>query len=778
MSPKSGPPASIPFDVRMEMIKTLFGRRGVLISGCVAHVICMLVAWAATGDTTYFYWIPLFILVVASRLVLFRSYDQRGHVISSMAELDRWESVYVMTSSGTALLVGLVAAYSGFTAPNTIAPAIGMGLVGGTMISIVGRGFGSKANARTMTYMCCVPLVIGFAVAGWMQGDKLVSLSALPIVIVITTSLSISTYLHDLLLRALRNTRQTEIASQKFMAAIGSMPNGLVIVDGNQKMIVINRRAATKLGATEGDDLFQAIRRCMKDPESLVATIKVGYPLHDGEEVTYETNEGRWLRFRVSPLDIAAKRYLDEEWGGRQDGAYILTIQDVSKKVEADNKLQHLARYDGLTGLANRSYWEEASLAATKALPDGALVALAVLDVDRFKLINDTLGHHIGDKVIQGVADRIRSLGDPRVVPGRLGGDEFVVVLEAPLDTAEALSFCDRLFSAISTIYHIDGHNIDVRCSGGVIVRERDKFNLHADLSRADMALYKVKRTSRLWMLFDSSLEEEYQSAVRIKQDLRDAIENGALELVYQPIFDAKGERIVSAEALCRWEHFKVGHIPPSQFIAMAEEMGVIGKLTEYVLRTACNECMTWNSDVTVAVNLSVLDLARDGIVAVIANALEESGMPAERLCIEVTETVFVKDFDKTAATLSTLRRMGVKTSLDDFGTGYSSLSYLNRLPLNRVKIDRSFVISLVEDKKAQQLFGAVVGLAKSLGFEVVVEGVEERAQLEMVVAVPGVDMIQGHIFSHGLSCVEMAKKVDVNRPAPQGPVRVLRRVV
>jgi predicted signal transduction protein with EAL and GGDEF domain len=289
-------------------------------------------------------------------------------------------------------------------------------------------------------------------------------------------------------------------------------------------------------------------------------------------------------------------------------------------------------------------------------------------------------------------------------------------------------------------------------------------------MSRADMALYKVKRNpNQAWILFDDNLEEEYQTTQRIKNDLRTAIDQCSLEVVYQPIYDAKGERIVSAEALCRWEHYDAGYIPPARFIALAEEIGVIGKLTEYVLRTACRDCMSWDSDVGVAVNLSALDLARDGIVEMISTALAAHSMPASRLCIEVTETVFVKDFEKTAATLMTLRNMGVKTSLDDFGTGYSSLSYLNRLPLNRVKIDRSFVVPIVEDKKAQQLFSAVVGLAKGLGYEVVVEGVEDRDQLEKVVSVPGVDMIQGYIFSRGLSNDEMKGMVEIRRPGWKG---------
>jgi diguanylate cyclase (GGDEF)-like protein len=763
---RSAPP--VPFEVRKEMITTLFGARGVLVFGCLAHVICMLVAWAATSDTDYFFWVPLFVAVLVWRMVVFAAYSEAADGITTMEQLDYWERHYIVSACGTAVAVGLVAAYSGMTAPHTIAPAIGMGLVGGTMISIVGRNFGSLLNSRIMTYCACLPLVIGFAISGVVNDDLLVSLTAIPIVIVITTSNSISAYLHDLLMTALKTKRQSDIASQKFIATVGSMPSGLIMVDGNQNMVVINEQARHKLGPLLelGRPLFDAIRQLMKDPDSLIESIRSGAIGEGVREVTYESIDGRWLRFRVSRLTESEAKYTQDEWGGRQDDSYILTILDVSKKVAADREMEHLAHYDGLTKIANRRYWEESTQRAVSELAHGALVGLAVLDADRFKLINDTLGHDVGDEVIRGIAARIDMVDDPRILAGRLGGDEFVVLVPGLTSVDEGRRIYDRIFSAISTTYVINSQNVEVRCSGGVIIRSKDAFNLHADMSRADMALYKVKRNpNQAWMLFDDNLEEEYQTTQRIKNDLRAAIDQGSLEVVYQPIYDAKGERIVSAEALCRWEHYDAGYIPPARFIALAEEIGVIGKLTEYVLRTACRDCMSWNSDVGVAVNLSALDLARDGIVEMISNALAAHAMPASRLCIEVTETVFVKDFEKTAAILMTLRNMGVKTSLDDFGTGYSSLSYLNRLPLNRVKIDRSFVVPIVEDKKAQQLFSAVVGLAKGLGYEVVVEGVEDRDQLEKVVSVAGVDMIQGYIFSRGLSNVEMTSMVEIRRP-------------
>lgn len=768
MSARIGTKSSIPFEVRKEMISTLFGRQDVLILGCIAHVTCMFVAWGATNDPTYLFWVPLFMTVTCGRLIHIRKFDRALPAMKSMKDLDPWDLSYTLVGSCTSLLVGLVAAYSGFADPHSIAPAIGQGLVGGTMITVVGRNFGSLRNVIVMILSCCAPMVVAFVASGIVYRDLYLGLSAFPIGIVILVSVGTATNLYNLLLSALRLGRQSEIASQKFEAAIGSMPNGLMVVDGDRKMMVINPVARETLSGVpeQGGDLFEALREVLVEAEHLIEMLGGETSNVVLDEVTYETMDGRWLRFRVNAMDTTAQAYLDDEWGGRQVGAFILTILDVTTRVEDERRLQQLARFDSMTGLANRSWLEEYGERAVRELPPGALVGVAVLDADRFKNINDTLGHQVGDDVIRGIARRIESLDDPRVFAARLGGDEFVVLLLGAGGEDDARAFFNRLFDAICDTYSISGHKVEVRCSGGVILRRREDFQLHADLSRADMALYKVKRTAPKWLLFDDALEHEYQSATRIKHDLKRAIELEALELVYQPIYEATGERIVSAEALCRWEHQDVGAIPPSQFIAMAEEIGVIGQLTEYVLRRACRECMTWDTDVSVAVNLSALDLARDGIVESIMGALRDAGMPSSRLCIEVTESVFVKDFDKTAATLSFLRDMGIKTSLDDFGTGYSSLSYMNRLPLNRVKIDKSFVTQIVGSAKAQNLFKAIVNLAKSLEYEVVVEGVEDRGQLERVLAVAGVDLIQGHIFSKGLTNAEMAVMGSVRLPA------------
>ncbi|MDW9481232.1 EAL domain-containing protein [Sinorhizobium meliloti] len=756
---------STPLQIQKELLDSVFGRESVLYIGLAKFWLASVVSYMVTSDSAFLLFPVFFSSVFLYRCYLSRAYAKAKHAITSAADIKGWEAQHIYGSVGGALGLGVMGGYSAFYYPNSIATTISLGVVLASMLSVVGRNFGSVKNVRLVALACCLPMIIGFVAGGVVNREFYLYLTSLLLLTVYFTSMQHASYLRSLLLRALSAARKSEITSRRFNIAISSMPNGLVMVDGDGKVVVVNARASEALRIPQSyrgmlDDGLRGIF-----DEADVANVSLEYAISviDSEnqhvqEFEVETLEGRWLQLEFRKLDATEDIIFDEESVGSHEGAAVLIIQDITEKVRNKNDLQFAARFDKLTGIANRSWWETLTKDAVASLPPEGILALCVLDIDRFKLINDTLGHRVGDEVIAGVAARLNSLGDKRVLAGRLGGDEFVVLFGDLETECEAKRLFDRVFSAISSTYVIDGHNVEVRCSGGVIVRTKENFNLHADMSRADMALYKVKSNpNQAWMLFDEAMEEEFLSKSRIKHDLRDAISNGTLQVVYQPIFDASGSTMLSTEALCRWEHYEVGYIPPSQFIAMAEEIGVIGKLTEYVLRTACIDCRAWGSDVAVSVNLSALDLARDDIVGMIRNALDDSGLAPSRLCIEVTETVFVKDFAKTANTLRTLKSMGVKTSLDDFGTGYSSLSYLGRLPLNRVKIDRSFVLDIADDPKVQRLFRGVVSLAKELGFEIIVEGVEGEEQLEYIRGVQGVDMIQGYIFSRVLTADAMA---------------------
>ncbi len=755
---------NLPLHIEKELLDSVFGRESILYIGMLTFAFAAFVSYEVTDDSLFGFFPVFSFVILVYRLYIFRLYEARKSLISSQDDIDAWVSHYIIGSVGATFAFGMMGGYSAFRYPNSLSTTICLGVVLGTMLTVVGRNFGSIKNVRYMTIACCVPMMLGFLASSIRTRELAILLAGVLLISVYAISMSLARYLRSLLMRALLSAQKSEISSRRFNVAISSMPNGLVLVDGAADVVVINGKAAAML-SLEADftgNLAEGLRRVLddRDVERVLGQLKrsgiSGFE-RDGGEFQVATVDGRWLQCEFNELGDTDGVIFDEETGGRHEGAAVLIIQDVTDKVRSNDALTEAACFDKLTALANRTHWEALVDSAVEEMEPSGLVAMCILDVDRFKLINDTLGHSIGDKVIAGVASRLKSIGDKRLIPGRMGGDEFVVMCVGLKEKGEVFELFDRVFSAISTTYVIAGNNIDVRCSGGVIVRRQAEFNRQADMNRADMALYKVKRNhDQSWMLFDEELEGEYLSTSMIKHDLRAAIDKGSLQVVYQPIFDTEGHAMVSTEALCRWEHYEVGYISPTQFIAMAEEIGVIGKLTEYVLRTACRDCRQWGADVAVSVNLSALDLARNEIVEMISTALRDFDLPPARLCIEVTETVFVKDFAKTAATLSTLNSMGVKTSLDDFGTGYSSLSYLSQLPLNRVKIDRAFVLGIADDRKAQRLFRGVVSLAKELEFEIIVEGVEDQKQLDFVSNVEGVDMIQGYIFSGVLTKEQM----------------------
>ena len=756
----------VPLAVRTAMVESLYASPGMVLIGGAAGVVLSGMSYLLHGDHLISLWAFVIVAIAALRMLLVVVRRRFGSRVPPSEELAKWETLYMVGSICSQGSIGLLVSLAAIRHPDSAFTFAALATSLGSSLSVGTRNYQSRILVHASITACCFPIIVAFAFNGYMGNNHSSLVLAVVMVFVQALSMSIAGYVRKQFLDALTKSRLYEISSRRFNLAISSMPNGLMLVDGDGRLMVVNAKAAEMLGISpEYDGRLSGVLETAFEADSAAKVVgefrRVGSAVRTApaEQLQVETKDGRWLQCEFNDLGSGG-HVLTEDIGGKHVGAAVMIIQDITDKVVSNEALREAACFDKLTGLPNRRHWETLVDGRVGSLPASALVAMCILDIDRFKVINDTLGHHIGDEVIAGVAARLLSVADGRMICGRLGGDEFVVLVAGLMAREEVDGLFDIVMSAISTTYEISGHKVDVRCSGGVIVRSGAEFNRPADMSRADMALYKVKKNrEQLWKLFDDALETEYEASIRIKHDLKGAIRNGELLVVYQPIFDVGGEVMVGSEALCRWVHPDAGPIPPSQFIAMAEDLGIIGNLTEYVLRTACRDCKAWGADVAVSVNLSALDLARDEILGLIKTALADYELSGDRLCIEVTETVFVKDFVKTAETLRALNEMGVKTSLDDFGTGYSSLSYLSLLPLNRVKIDQAFIADIANDRKAQRLFLGVVSLAKALEFDVVVEGVERHDQLDFVRAVPGVDMIQGHIFSHAFTVEEMVSR-------------------
>ena len=352
-----------------------------------------------------------------------------------------------------------------------------------------------------------------------------------------------------------------------------------------------------------------------------------------------------------------------------------------------------------------------------------------------------------------------------------------MLVLPHIADNFDIKGFFDNAFKVICKPYDIFDKSVDVRCSGGVIVAPKAKFNLDDSMNKADLALYKVKQdkkarkeSSLRWTLFDRELEQVYRNTQQMRAELQEAVSNGQMVVEYQPMCTPDGLVIEICEALCRWHHPQLGVLGPDNFIGIAESMNLIGDITKHMIRTACLDCASWDDKTCVSVNLSVLDLAHFEIVEVISEALRVAELPATRLQVEITESILLKESGKARQILTTLKNMGVKTAIDDFGTGYSNLAMISALPLDKVKVDRAFLHDITTEDKPRRLFEAIVSLGKNMGLGIVVEGVENTDQLEQINKT-GVNLIQGYLFGKPMKSNDIRNALAAKKASITGNV-------
>jgi diguanylate cyclase (GGDEF)-like protein/PAS domain S-box-containing protein len=429
--------------------------------------------------------------------------------------------------------------------------------------------------------------------------------------------------------------------------------------------------------------------------------------------------------------------------------AVLLALMDITERKRAEARLAFMAQHDGLTGLPNRNLLRQRMdelLQLTRRSADKA--AVMILGLDSFKAVNDTLGHGIGDKLLRGVAKRLRSTLREEDTLARLNSDEFVIVQTGLTRPEDAVLLARRLLEAIGDPYLLDGHSVVVGASIGIAMAPGDGEESEKLLKNADMALSRAKNEQRgTFSFFEAGMDARAQSRRKIETDLRDAIQNDVLRPYYQPLIDLSSGRITGFEALVRWPHPERGMISPAEFIPVAEETGLINALGGLMLRRACLDAALWPDDVRVAVNLSPLQFRGGNLLPVVMDALKQSGLPAKRLELEITETLLLEKSSQVLATLHALRALGVRISMDDFGTGYSSLSYLRSFPFDKIKIDQSFVRDLAANRDAQAIVRSIISLGVGLGVTITAEGVETEAELDCLRS-EGCHEGQGFLFS------------------------------
>ena len=442
---------------------------------------------------------------------------------------------------------------------------------------------------------------------------------------------------------------------------------------------------------------------------------------------------------------------------------------DITTARRSQEQIAFLARHDSLTRLPNRVLFNEVmhqACARCDSLGTANGVALLSLDLDDFKLVNDSLGHATGDGVLVAVAERIRGCLREGDTAARLGGDEFAIIV-ASADTDEVAAVARRLVDRISRPYHFDGRQVEVGLSIGISLGPRDGNTPGRLMKNADLALYRAKADGGgIWHFYDPEMDEKLQERRALQADLRQALVRSEFFVEFQPIIDLATSRIVAAEALLRWQHPARGLLAPTGFIALAEEAGLIAPIGAWVLREACRAAASWPDYMRVAVNLSPMQFRDTGVLDMIDGALKQSGLPPSRLELEITENTVLETNTFTVGALWKLHGDGVRIALDDFGTGYSSLSYLRRFPFDKIKIDRSFIKDLGREKDDSSIILAIIGLADSMNMVVTAEGVETAEQAALLTSY-GCAQAQGFLFCQPMSATDLTHLIDASEAVP-----------
>ncbi len=539
---------------------------------------------------------------------------------------------------------------------------------------------------------------------------------------------------------------QLELTNQRFGMALSNISQGLCFFDGAQRLLVANPRYA------EIYDLDPAaIRPGMTLDEIVELRIGAG----SGPAKTRTDDLGWRAAVHVeagassSIIELANGRVVAMQHRPMPDQGWVATHEDITARRQAEARVVHMGRHDALTGLTNRSLFHERVQQALLQSSRGQQHAVLCLDLDRFKPVNDSLGHPTGDKLLQAVAKRLRGCVREMDTVTRLGSDEFAILMVG-LDRPESAGdLAQRIVRTFAEPFKVDGHTVNLGTSVGVAVSPADGDTAEQLLRHGAIALHRAKMEERgTYRFFEADMNARLQSRLTLERDLREALDQQSFEVFYQPLVDVQSDAVCAFEALVRWRHPTRGLVSPGEFIPVAEETGLIVPLGAWVLQQACRDAAGWPETITVSVNLSPAQFKSKVLVETVRAALVDSGLAATRLELEITESLLLVNSAATLATLRELGAQGVRISIDDFGTGHSSLSYLRSFPFDKIKIDQSFIRDLLERADSIAIVRAIVGLGKSLNIVTTAEGVETLAQLERLRA-EGCTEVQGYLFSH-----------------------------
>jgi diguanylate cyclase (GGDEF)-like protein len=592
----------------------------------------------------------------------------------------------------------------------------------------------ASANAlRSFPLAIVASLTVDTALADWRDQTRF-------LIIVASLSAVVIAFMLFFFVRKLLQQHRTE--KQRLDTAINNMSQGLLLYDSSERLVVCNQRYVSMYGLSP-DVVKPGLRfrdlvihrketgSFKGDVDAFVTSVRRNVAVGKITHNTVETADGRLIQIVNQPLK----------------SGWLTTHEDITERTQAEEQIRHLAHYDALTDLPNRALFHERLRQEIAQTAADRQLAVLYIDIDEFKSVNDSLGHMIGDELLKSVALRLSACIEGSDFVARLGGDEFAIVKTGVRDSSDVADLAARALDTIRAPYDCLGHQVTSDASIGIALVPQHGTDLDQILKNADLAMYAAKSAGRrTWRFFEPAMDAHVRARRVLETDLRKAIADEALEVYYQPCLSLLNNRITGCEALVRWRHPERGMVSPAEFIPIAEETGLINELGEWVLAKACAEATAWPEGINLAVNVSPVQFKSGTLALKIVAALAASGLPANRLELEITEAVLIRDDDAALEILHQLRAIGVRIALDDFGTGYSSLSYLQRFPFDKIKIDRCFVNDLAE-AGGSSIVQAVVNIAAARHMTTTAEGVETKRQQELLRAL-GCTEMQGYLFS------------------------------
>ena len=653
---------------------------------------------------------------------------------------DRWKQEYTFLSTAFMLVTGIWCFFTFLWSENPFLHLLCVATAMGNVLNLICRNFNDDRILTLQLIGVGGPLIMGVLSYGDFRSMILCGFF-LPLFSGIR---DMSSRLRSLYSDVTAESQQREAFGMQLNEALESMSHGLLMFDDEMRLRVVNRTARDILGIDSRIDCFG------KPLTEIALAVDARCPEINRVRILEEALLKRLQqRTQSKVFQVAQDQYMELSIKLRESGGCVLVIEDVTQRIQYQNRINQLARYDDLTGLCNRNYFGQQTETILGSLDEDSEAALLFFDLDNFKRINDLLGHEAGDFILASVAERARAFLPKGAIIGRYGGDEFVAFLQAKDCKPSIEEFCNSLIKSLTKPLDFNNQRLKFGSSLGIARFPEHGQTVESLIKRADLALYESKNSGKnTHTFFTPQMENSLHERLELEQDLTKAVRQGRLELHFQPIVSMETHRPAIFEALTRWKRNGLEQVSPAKFIPVAEDLGLIREIGEWTLLEACRQCAKWPSPTSVAVNVSAVQFQVGSITEAVAIALEATGLDPARLEIEITETAVLNDMSHAAFVLEKLSEMGVRISLDDFGTGYSSLSYLHKLPLDKLKIDKSFIDDLIESERSQTLLKGITAMGKALDLKLVVEGIENQQQFDLLRDRYAIDYVQGYYFS------------------------------